>query len=96
MKRREHAVTVDHRLIFDFEDIRAIRIECENCKVQVLYGLFDPINIPSVCPNCSKEFGAECQRTFDGIVKAVKILFRLQTELQKSCHLRLEFDDPTK
>lgn len=95
-------MTVESRLVVGIEDIRAISLECTECKTR-LSCLPDTLNdVPHVCPKCrhpwlpsdrkiNHEFADPSPVQF---VKAVAQIRALSREVKVGFRILLEFDAP--
>lgn len=89
-------MTIEHRLIVDLREVRALRVECTRCHAAVSFRLDESISVPMSCPGCRTAwidaFRPETV-VIDEVVSAIKTLLRLTTE-KPPCVLRLEVDAP--
>ena len=91
-------MTRENRIIFDLDDIRALRWQCDHCGAATSYPIDQTISFPQSCPACDRD-GVRGQpnaqtTAFRDFANALKTVVRLQRELgSPSGSLRIELLD---
>lgn len=75
-------------------DLRAIRIECSQCRATTLVQLDQPFKLPNNCPVCRTEFrkllsGVEVE-VAHSMIEAIKTWRRIESDRRPAFTLRFE------
>lgn len=96
-------MTIEHRLIFELTDIKAITLECNRCKGRFVQDPKRELKLHANCPICTVEWFVE---PTGGLDRAPSAYLALMVSIGKLCQpdtkklekvgftLRLEFDEP--
>lgn len=94
-------MTIEHRVVLDLSDVRAIRLECATCQAAVVVQLDQTFRFPRVCPGCQETWGGRDQpspleQTVVGFVDALKAARRVMSDRQSRVPVRarMEIDRP--
>lgn len=87
-------MTREDRWIVSLDEIRAIRLECQQCHVALSYVLTETVRLPQTCPSCSTDlidtFAKPAEKAYGAFVESLKAIMRLQQGGGRAA-LRLEF-----
>jgi hypothetical protein len=93
-------VTAEHRLIFDFADIRGFGIECQNCSGRLLVPLRPslPSSLLDNCPFCGADWMAYDNRatTVKQAAQALLTLRSLTDQGGLPMAIKLEYAEPSE
>jgi len=85
-------MTFENRRIVGIEDIKALSVECNNCKVRLTYSPDEAVKIPPNCPNQSCNVEWHTLDMYAGNETKRPVLLKLMASIMEIRHRLLNSD----
>jgi hypothetical protein len=88
-------VTVERKIVFELNDIKAISFQCDKCTSRIAMSLDDLKELPKQCPNAHRWITGEQELTnVPTLMKFIETLRVLARQKALGFKILLEFDEP--